>query len=208
MLALVIFDCDGVLFDSAPANVAYYNAVLERLGRPPLNEEWARRAHFLSSHQLYDAMFGAETALGVEALRAAREIDYGPFFKLMRPMPELEHVLESLKRRYRLAMATNRGGTVTGVVREFRLDRFIELTVGTNDVPRPKPYPDMLEKCLEHFRVLPTAAAYIGDSETDHQAALAAGVQFIGVGGNTPAEHRIRELRHLPALLESIDLWA
>ena len=63
VLSLVIFDCDGVLFDSAAANIAYYNAVLARLGREPLSEEWSRRAHFLSSHQLYEAMFGAESAL-------------------------------------------------------------------------------------------------------------------------------------------------
>ena len=43
---------------------------------------------------------------------------------------------------------------------------------GALDVPRPKPHPDMLEKCLEHFRTIPTAAVYVGDSETDHQAAL------------------------------------
>lgn len=201
VLSLVIFDCDGVLFDSAPANVAYYNAVLERLGRPPLTEEWSRRAHFLSSYQLYEAMFGAGSALDTEARRVAREIDYGPFYQLMRPMPDLELVLASLKRHYHLAMATNRGGTVVGVVQTFRLERFLELAVGALDVPRPKPHPDMIEKCVAHFRVSPTAAVYVGDSETDHQAALAAGVHFIAVGGNTPAEHRVRELRQLPALL-------
>jgi len=204
MLSLVIFDCDGVLFDSASANVAYYNAVLERLGHPPLNEEWARRAHFMSSYQLYDAMFGAESALGNSARRVASEVDYGPFYRLMRPTPDLEEVLERLRGRYRLAMATNRGGTVAGVVREFRLERFLELTVGANDVPRAKPHPDMLERCLEFFRVLPSAAAYVGDSETDHQAALAAGVHFIAVGAATEAEHRVRDLRDLPALLATL----
>src|SRR5262249_10482683 len=134
MLSLVIFDCDGVLFDSAPANVAYYNAVLERLGEPPLTEEWGRRAHYLSSHQVYDAMFGTESALGEAARHAARDVDYGPFYKLMRPTPDLEAVLQSLQRHYRLAMATNRGGTVSGVVREFKLDRYLELAVGTHDV--------------------------------------------------------------------------
>lgn len=204
MLALIIFDCDGVLFDSARANVAYYNAVLARLGHPPLTEEWGRRAHFLSSHQLYDAMFGAGSVLGEAARNAAREVDYGPFYKLMRPMPDLDRVLPSLKRRFRLAMATNRGGTVTGVVREFGLDRFLALAVGARDVPRPKPHPDMIEHCLQHFRVRPVDAAYVGDSETDHQAALAAGVHFIAVGAATPAEHRVRELRELPALLERL----
>jgi HAD superfamily hydrolase (TIGR01509 family) len=201
MLSLVMLDCDGVMFDSAGANVAYYNAVLERLGRPPLTEDWARRAHFLSSHQLYEAMFGADSALEADALRVGREVDYGPFYKLMRPMPELERVLQQLKEHCHLAMASNRGGTLHGVVREFALDRFLDFAVGAHDVPRAKPHPDMIVKCLDHFRVPPTQAVYVGDSETDHQAALAAGVAFIGVGASTPAERRVRDLRELPALL-------
>jgi phosphoglycolate phosphatase-like HAD superfamily hydrolase len=136
MLPLVMLDCDGVMFDSAGANVAYYNAVLERLGRPPLTEDWARRAHFLSSHQLYEAMFGADSALEADALRVGREVDYGPFYKLMRPMPELERVLQQLKAHCHLAMASNRGGTLHGVVREFALDRFLDFAVGAHDVPR------------------------------------------------------------------------
>jgi HAD superfamily hydrolase (TIGR01509 family) len=201
MIALIIFDCDGVLFDSAPANIAYYNAVLARLGQPPLDEAWGARAHFLSSYQLYEAMFGVGSALGAEALRVGREIDYGPFYRLMRPMPDLERVLQGLHARYHLAMATNRGGTAAGVVREFALDRWLTLTVGANDVPRAKPHPDMLLRCLEHFHVLPTAAVYVGDSETDHQAALAAGIRFVGFGPAWHAEHRIHSLRELPALL-------
>jgi HAD superfamily hydrolase (TIGR01509 family) len=201
MLSLVILDCDGVLFDSAPANVAYYDAVLQRMGRPPLDAEWGRRAHYLSSYQLYDAMFGAGSEVAEAARQAARDVDYGPFYRLMQPMPDLDHVLLALRQRYRLAMASNRGGTIAGVVREFRLERFIELSVGALDVERPKPHPDMIQKCLDHFRLPPTAAVYVGDSETDHQAALAAGVAFVGIGGATPAEHRVRDIRELPALL-------
>jgi phosphoglycolate phosphatase-like HAD superfamily hydrolase len=62
----------------------------------------------------------------------------------------------------------------------------------------------MIEKCLEHFRVQPTTAVYVGDSETDHQAALAAGVRFVAVGAIAPAKHRVPDLRELPALLERL----
>ncbi|MGD9764376.1 MAG: HAD family hydrolase [Candidatus Binatia bacterium] len=204
MISLVIFDCDGVLFDSAAANVAYYNAVLARLGHPPMSDDWARRAHFLSSRQLYEAMFGAATELGAEALRVSRTIDYGPFYELMQPMPELESTLELLAQHYALAMATNRGGTLRGVVSQFKLDRYITCFVGSHDVPRAKPHPDVLEHCLERLRVPPAAAVYVGDSETDHQAAVAAGVTFIGFGPAAPAVHRIHGLPELPPLLDRL----
>ncbi|HSP99675.1 MAG TPA: HAD-IA family hydrolase, partial [Candidatus Dormibacteraeota bacterium] len=131
--------------------------------------------------------------------------DYGPFYPLMRPMPDLEHVLQVLAPHYKLAMATNRGGTAAGVVREFDLGRWLSLTVGANDVARAKPHPDMLLRCLEHFRVPATSAAYVGDSETDHQAALAANIPFIGFGPTAPAQHRVHALRELPALLASFN---
>ena len=204
MISLVIFDCDGVLFESVGANIAFYNAVLERLGRPPLDEAWARRAHYLSSAQLYDAMFGAGTPEAADALRVNREVDYAPFYRLMRPMPDLESVLQGLSAHYRIAMATNRGATAAGVVREFGLDRWFTLTVGATDVARPKPHPDMLLRCLEHFHLPPTAAVYVGDSESDHQAALAAGVPFIGFGPAAPATHRVHTLRELPAMLQAM----
>ena len=206
VLSLVIFDCDGVLFDSAAANVAYYNAVLQRMGRAPLSEEWGRRAHFLSSRQLYEDMFGTDDRLAAEALHTASEVDYGPFYALMEPAAGLEELLAALQNRYRLAMATNRGATLAGVMREFRLDRFIELAVGVHDVAHPKPHPEMIQRCLAHFDVPPAAALYVGDSETDQQAAVAAGVHFVAVGPAPPsAALRIATLGELPAAIVAVD---
>ena len=43
MIELVMFDADGVLFDSTESNIAYYNWIFAQLGEPPLdrNEEIA-----------------------------------------------------------------------------------------------------------------------------------------------------------------------
>ena len=41
----VIYDCDGVLFDSLEANGRLYSDVCVSLGRPPLNEEELRYVH-------------------------------------------------------------------------------------------------------------------------------------------------------------------
>ncbi len=204
MLSLVIFDCDGVLFDSWRANVAYYNAVMARLGLPALTPEWETRAHTLASVQLYHAMFGAESELAQAALRVGREVDYGPFYPLMLPAPGLDALLGELKRCYRLAMATNRGGTVRGVVAHFALDRFLDLAVGVHDVARPKPHPDMLEHCLAHFGVAPAAAVYVGDAATDRAAAAAAGMHFVAVGSDAGGAVRLDDLRELPACLDTL----
>ena len=58
----VVFDCDGVLFDSWHANVAYYDAIRARLGLAPMDEAWHERAHFLAGSQVIDEMFGHDPA--------------------------------------------------------------------------------------------------------------------------------------------------
>lgn len=204
MLELIVFDCDGVLFDSHRANVEYYNAVLERIGTPRLTPEWERRVHFLASSQVWDELFGAGSVRAEEARQAARGMDYGPFFQFMLPVPGLDETLAALQQDYRLAMATNRGSTVPEILRRFGLDRFLEFAVGVKDVERPKPHPDMLQKCLRHFAVAPAAAMYVGDAESDRDAARAAGMHFVAVGEAQWPAARIPRLRDLPALLQRL----
>ncbi len=201
MLSLVIFDCDGVLFDSWRANVAYYNAVLAQLGLPPLDRQWEHRAHFMASSQLFDVLFAADAEQARRARQVARALDYGPFYELMEPAGDLAALLGELKPRYRLAMASNRGKTVGEIVRRFGLEALIELAVGVLDVARPKPFPDMIDRCLAHFGVAPEKALYVGDAESDLAAARAAGVHFLAVGEHAWAPERITHLGQLPARL-------
>jgi HAD superfamily hydrolase (TIGR01509 family) len=120
----------------------------------------------------------------------------------MYPAPGLHDVLGELKASYRLAMATNRSNTVGRIVKIFGLDRYMELAIGLLEAGRPKPHPDLLNKCLEHFEVAPSAAVYIGDADTDLIAANAAGMHFVAVGEVPGAEIRVRDLRELPGQLD------
>jgi phosphoglycolate phosphatase len=197
----IIFDCDGVLFDSWRANVEYYNAVLAALGRPALDPEGERLAHALSSPQLFERLFAGAPALVEQARARARDLDYGPFYRWMQPAPGLYQLLAELKTHYRLAMATNRGITVAGVVRYFDLAPLLDIAVGIYDVPRPKPFPDMIDKCVQHFGIAAHEAVYVGDSLSDLEAARAAGTRFIAVGDLPGAPVRIEQLGELPAVL-------
>ena len=64
----VAFDCDGVMFDTARANRAYYNRVLAHFGRPPMNEE-----QFLYTHPAIQetAVYGVSHPQKGETVRAA-----------------------------------------------------------------------------------------------------------------------------------------
>ena len=109
-LKLVMLDCDGVLFDSIRSNVAYYDAILEKMGAPPLDEEARRLCHVYSTPQLFAYLYADDPEKAKEAERVAYSIDYLPFLEYMDPEPGLYEVLRELKAHYRVALATNRGG--------------------------------------------------------------------------------------------------
>jgi len=200
-LQLVICDCDGVLFDSYRANVAFYDAVLAAAGQPPLDEAGRRLCHTLSSTQLFTELFGAEPALVERVHAAARLVDYGPFYELMDPVPALRTSLRQLVTHCPLALATNRGRTVEGVVERFGLAEFFPIRVGVLDVPRAKPAPDMLLACLERAGIAPGNAVYVGDSPTDQLAARAASVAYVAVGTTSAGRFRVDAFRQVPDLL-------
>ena len=176
MISLVIFDCDGVLFESAGANIAFYNAVLERLGRPPLDEAWARRAHYLSSAPALRRDVrrrhagGRRCATGeprgrLRAVLPPDAADAGPrvgHAGIVRALSDRDGDQSRCHRRRRRARVRARP---------------LVHADGRGERRRPAQAASGHARCrcLEHFRVPPTAAAYVGDSETDHQAALAAG---------------------------------
>lgn len=204
MIAAVIFDCDGVLFDSWRANVAFYNEVLRSAGLPPLDDDWLRRAHVMASSQLFEAMFADDPELCARVVEASRTTDYGPFYSLMEPMADLHTTLEQLRREYRLAMASNRGRTLAEVARRFDLDRYLSAVVGVRDVERPKPHPDMLLTCCERLGVRPQEALFVGDAVSDLEAARAAGAHFVALGEHAWAPQRVERLAEIPAYVAAI----
>ena len=199
--SLVMLDCDGTLFDSFEANRGFYDAILERMGRSPLDPAQQDLAHRLATPQVLSHLFGDDPDALERATHLTRGLGYEPFLPLMEPMPGLVETLEWLHARYRTALVTNRGQTIPTLLRHFDLARHFDLTVGLHDVARPKPAPDMLLMCLERFVVPPERPIYVGDSTGDLEAARAACVEFVAVGDATTGTRRIATFAELPSLL-------
>ena len=204
-IRLAIFDCDGVLFDSEPANLAFYREVLRRADAPPVPESHEAAYHSLSSAELFARMFAHDPPLLERVQRVAKATDYADFFPLMQPKPRLRETLAQVRRGRSTAMATNRGQTTQGVLDHFDLRGLLDFAVGVLDVPRPKPAPDMLETCLAHFAVPAREAIYVGDQPTDLEAAAAAGIRFVGMGPMCGlANLSVQRFEDLPALLDGL----
>lgn len=192
-----MFDCDGVLFHSERANVEFYNAILRQMGEPLLSGELERFCTYASARQLFDACFPGDPVRYERAIAIAHEISYEPFYGFMEPVPGMFETLERLAARYHVAMATNRSRTAAELVPRFGLDRHIRFVSAVGPGVRPKPEPDILVRCLEHFGVEAEAAVYVGDAITDREAAERAGIRFVAFGDRVPG---------VPAILSFPDL--
>jgi phosphoglycolate phosphatase len=203
MIELVIFDADGVLFESDESNIAYYNAIFRALGEPELSGDEAQAAISYSAGQLFELRAGGDRALVERMHQAGAGLDFSAFFALLRPHVELRPFMTALRSRYRIAVATNRSATIPALLHHLNIADLLDAVASARDQGvRPKPAPDILELCVRRAGVQPSAAIYVGDSQIDRHAAEAAGTHFIGVGPRIDAPHRIDTLAELPAVLE------
>ena len=201
-IKVVTFDCDGVMFDTVKANMAYYNHILEHFGRPAMTPEQFAYCHMHTADQSIANLFN--NIGNFKAAQAYRKnMSYLPFLKFMEMEPYLKPLLEKLRPRYKTAVATNRSDTMDRVLSEYGLKGYFDLVVSSCDVDRPKPYPDPLIKILKHFEVEPYQSIYVGDSKLDESAAKAAGIPFIAYKNRSlSTDFHIQSLKEIEEFLD------
>jgi phosphoglycolate phosphatase len=196
----VVFDCDGVMFDTVAANTAYYDHILSHFGKPDMTPEQFAYTHMHTVDQALAYLFDDAAQLA-EARDFRKQMSYLPFLQFMEIEPGLKPLLRRLKSRYHTAVATNRTDTMNRVLRSHGLENTFDLVVTALDVANPKPHPDQLNKILDHFALTPDQAVFIGDSELDAAAARAAGVTFVAY-----ANRRLAADFHIERLLQVEDI--
>jgi phosphoglycolate phosphatase len=175
----VIFDCDGVLFDSSLANTHYYNHLLAHFHLPLMKPDEEAFVHMHTADESVHHIFRRATAFESKAQDYRAKMDYTPFINDMIMEPGLIPLLKALKPRFGLAVATNRSNTISEVLRKNGLEGFFDIVVSSLDVLHPKPHPESIDKILFFFHISPREAVYVGDSLVDHETARAAGVFFV-----------------------------
>ena len=201
-IKVVAFDCDGVMFDTTKANIAYYNKILDHLGQQPLTPDQFAYCH---SHTVDQSIeFLCNDPEDVQTAQNYRKnMSYLPFLKHMVMEPDLKQLLKNLRPTYKTAVATNRSDTMDRVLTEHGLEGYFDLVVSSLDVERPKPYPDPLIKILDHFGIEPSQALYVGDSNLDEVAAKAAGMPFVAYRNRSlSAEFHINSLKEIATILD------
>ncbi len=200
-LKLVVFDCDGVMFDSIAANKAYYNDILANFGHPPMDDEELGYVHVQHVTDSIRFIFRKYPADYAAAEKFRRGLDYSPYLKFMRMEPDLPEFLEFLQPDYRTAISTNRSTTMATVLEIFGLARYFDKVVTALDVVHSKPHPEALHQIFAHFGLTAAEAIYIGDSHVDLEHSQAVGLRMIAFKNNLlPAAFHVQSFMEITKL--------
>jgi len=177
----VIYDCDGVLFDSLEANRTLYNHIAVSMGRGPITEEELRFCHTNTVRESVHCLFRDDPEAEAKAFQFLDErIDFRDYIPYLRMEPHLLETLASLRERgVRTAICTNRTTSMPHLMERFNLHGYFDMVVTALDVTHPKPHPESVDKILQGLRVSRAETLYVGDSEVDLKTAEAAGVRFV-----------------------------
>jgi len=209
-IALVIFDCDGVLVDSERLAVRIDVRVLAALGWPLSEREVIDR--FLGrSHEFMVAEIQAHLGrrLPVDWEDEFQHLYREAFAAELTPVAGVVEALEQItlatcvassgshdKMRYTLGL--------TGLY-----DRFAGRIFSASEVANGKPAPDLFLHAARRMGVDPAACAVVEDSRYGVEAARAAGMLALGFAGGLTTVERLRgsgtlvfsDMRDLPSLL-------
>ena len=181
----VIYDCDGVMFDSLEANCVFYGEIFRQMGLR-LDREDTEMMRIIHTYANRDVLryFFPENEVFEQAVLIAKGINYLSLVHLMKMEDELETTLKALKGRMHLAVCTNRSSSMDAVLEGFGLAGYFSFVMTAAKASFPKPHPDPLNRVLAHFGLKPHEALFVGDSKVDAEAAAAASVPFVAYKAN------------------------
>lgn len=185
---LVMFDLDGTLLDTAPQIAEAANRMLVALGKPMLPQ--AQIANYIGEgvqNLIKRCLTGSvHTEPAAEEFARAQPLYHGFYEANATESQAFAGVLPALqqlkKLGYHLACVTNKPEKFTlPLLQEAGLADFFKVIISGDSLPKKKPDPLPLLHICQKLGVLPAEAVLVGDSETDIQAAHAAGCFVVTV---------------------------
>lgn len=182
--ALIMFDLDGTLIDSAPDLAVAVNSMLADYGREPLTVGEIRRMIGDGVAKLVARALAARQCEPADAAAAERSFmrHYeSAATSLTTVFPGAAQALQALKAAgIPLAVCTNKPQRITAeILAGLGLAAYFAHVIGGDSLPFRKPDPRVLLALLEACSAVPENSFLVGDSEVDAATAEAAGVPFV-----------------------------
>ncbi|MBI4399465.1 HAD-IA family hydrolase, partial [Candidatus Micrarchaeota archaeon] len=173
MLRAVLFDLDGVIVDSAKANLLLYRSIMKEFGfKEPGKKKFAPLAAYGSKRTIQCLLpYGhRKDEKLLEKMRARMKIIAPNFIKYIKLSENARSLIRGLSRDYFLAVVTNRRKSTFKILARFGLLNYFDVVITADGSRNIKPHPAPLLKALNKLKVKNNEAIFIGDSEVDRVA--------------------------------------
>jgi HAD superfamily hydrolase (TIGR01509 family) len=199
MQKLIIFDLDGVLFESRDMHFTTLNRALMVHGYPPISTE--------DHHKQYNGLpsFKKLQMLGIAGETAEKILADKQFYTRLwltdnvHPDPSLIRLFAELEeKKYRIGVVSNAvTETVYAALTALGLRDKVFFRVSPGLTLRPKPAPDMFFNCIATADSTPAETIIVEDSEVGLEAAGQSGAAVLRVDGPHQVVAKVRKACNL-----------
>jgi beta-phosphoglucomutase len=183
---VILFDMDGVLFDSGKAHAISFTAAFMEAGIPPIPYGEIAGAKTEDAVQTALVRAGRLPSTELIAMVSSRKRKLARTnISVFGSIPEgCRECLRRLAERFRLILTTSASSSTVDLFFEMSDSRrYFSAVISAEAVTRSKPDPEIFYKGLEMTTATPKEAVVIEDSANGIRAARAAGLDVIAIVG-------------------------
>lgn len=178
-MKMIIFDMDGTLINSGLAIANTVNYVRENLGLNPMEKAYILEN--INDIDINSAEFFYNSSTFTPKITSLFEDFYSKNCLVDLTLYDgVKELLDDLKGDFKFSIATNANSNYAKkMLNHLEIDRYFSSILGYNDVAKPKPNPDMVNRILDIHNIKKENAKVVGDSIKDTKAAYNAGVDGV-----------------------------
>ncbi|MCM8786119.1 MAG: HAD family phosphatase [Candidatus Omnitrophica bacterium] len=189
----IIFDGDGVLFDTERLHIIAWERVFKNYNIKLNKDDFAQGVGVEDRTFLKDLEKKGKIKKGLnleklvfeknmELIKIVEEED-------IKVSDKIREVLEFLKKKYKIAIASNSDKRfVLKVLELSNICNFFNLIITRNDVKKPKPFPDIYTEVIKKLNLSAENLIAFEDSETGILSAKSSGIFCVGIPTTQPLE--------------------
>ena len=203
---LVLFDLDGTLIDTDKLIFMSYLHVFNKY-RPDYKVSFEEMLSFLGPTLMETFKVYFPSLNHDEIIEEYRKYTMEHHHQFVSSFKGAEQVLKELRKLgVHIGVVTSKRKDVAIYgLKQFNLDKYVELLIDCNDVTKYKPDPEGVNKALEYFKIERKDALMVGDSKSDMLAGINANIDVAAVDYSIkgkfyldlPINYVIKELKDL-----------
>lgn len=181
MIRAVLFDFDGTLADTLPLTLHVFQDIFKRYDNRMVSKEQIIAMFGPTEEGILTANMKYRGLLPT-AIEEYFELYRNWHASLVHSSPAISQMLQALKEQgIAIGIITGKGRRAYQISNEaLGLSKYVDIVITGDEVTRPKPDPEGIHAALAALHVRADEAIWIGDSNADIEAGLAANVHTIG----------------------------